>query len=250
MSCATVVKFEYRCTKCWQIAYAAVEDAGTCTICRNCGAEQIIPEASVDRIERAANVPDEALYANSYEPAEPEKAWTDAEIRQEVKRQMHVDPSEMTSFDAIAASRLKRFLGMVVDTLLLIGAIAGGMMLMFALGHSGYLDLKAAADPQWTIHKLNVFAVMYFIPIALILFQWNMIAGQGQTIGKWLLRMRIVTVNGQNPGFLQGVVLRNWVRAALNMLPGFGLLDSAMILGEQKRCLHDYIAGTHVIDVM
>jgi uncharacterized RDD family membrane protein YckC len=60
--------------------------------------------------------------------------------------------------------------------------------------------------------------------------------------------MKIVRHDGSNPGFLQAVVMRNWLRVLLNMVPFFALADALFIFGANKRCLHDLLAGTYVID--
>ena len=91
--------------------------------------------------------------------------------------------------------------------------------------------------------------MIYFPAFALALFQWNMTATEGQTIAKKLLRMKIVTRDGQSPGYLQGVVLRWWGTALLGLIPFFSPLNALFIFGESKRCIHDYIAGTYVVDV-
>jgi uncharacterized RDD family membrane protein YckC len=77
--------------------------------------------------------------------------------------------------------------------------------------------------------------------------QWNLIATRGQSIGKILLWIRIINCRGNAPGFIQGVILRDWLRMALSFIPFFSIVDAALILTESKRCIHDYIAGTRVV---
>jgi len=51
--------------------------------------------------------------------------------------------------------------------------------------------------------------------------------------------------------FVHGVLLRQWVMGLLNAIPFIGniiaLVDPLMIFGDERRCLHDHIAGTKVI---
>jgi uncharacterized RDD family membrane protein YckC len=91
-------------------------------------------------------------------------------------------------------------------------------------------------------------ATISFPWIALKIIQWNLIATRGQTLGKMMLFKRIINVNGEIPGFISGVILRNWLRAALNSIPIFGLIDVLFIFGESRRCIHDYLAGTRVVN--
>ncbi len=70
----------------------------------------------------------------------------------------------------------------------------------------------------------------------------------GQTIGKKLVGTRIVLKDTlQNGGFVTNVLKRGLVSGILNFVPGFFLVDSLFVLREDRRCIHDFIAGTCVI---
>jgi uncharacterized RDD family membrane protein YckC/DNA-directed RNA polymerase subunit RPC12/RpoP len=248
MSCVTIQKFEYRCTRCFHSLYAAVEEAGSEKPCKYCGNQIVLPEATPDRIARAENVPDEAIKVSSVPLMYADDNRTEAELRREVKRQMYVPPGEMQYSAHAASSRIMRLLGWVIDSVLLTIAFVGGVMLVLALVSAGIIDKKGLDSKELTLDSINALGVMYFVPLALSLIQWNMIAVHGQSIGKKLLGMRIVTATGHSPGFIHGVVLRNWGRLLMGMIPLLGFIDIAMIFGESRRCLHDYIAGTYVVD--
>lgn len=92
------------------------------------------------------------------------------------------------------------------------------------------------------------------------LYQWRLIARTGQSIGKRWLRIEIVRVEGApQPGWLHGVILRDWVPRGLFIAwyivsgpdnHADELLSLAMyvtIFGAQRRCLYDYVAGTQVV---
>lgn len=89
--------------------------------------------------------------------------------------------------------------------------------------------------------------------LAFQIFQWYLVATTGQSVAKRWLGMQIVRLDGDLPGFLHGVVLRSWIILAIAYIPYLGqlvaLVDALMILGEERRCLHDHIAGTRVIVV-
>jgi hypothetical protein len=64
--------------------------------------------------------------------------------------------------------------------------------------------------------------------------------------------LRIVDQDdGGNCGFLRTVVLRQFVPGLIAAVPLvgplFALVDGLCIFGEQRRCLHDRIAGTKVV---
>jgi uncharacterized RDD family membrane protein YckC len=83
------------------------------------------------------------------------------------------------------------------------------------------------------------------------IYQCQLIATTGQSLGKRWSDVRIVLENGEPPGFWRGVVLRSWALFPLRLIPGFGsilgVVDSLMVFSEGRRCLHDRIAGTRVL---
>lgn len=89
--------------------------------------------------------------------------------------------------------------------------------------------------------------------LALLLVQFWFLARDGQTLGKKFLKMRIVGVNtGENRGFVWNVLVRSVCNALISAVPGLGLaywfIDSLFIFSEQKRCLHDHMSATIVVD--
>ncbi len=71
-----------------------------------------------------------------------------------------------------------------------------------------------------------------------------------QSVGKRLLKLKVVRVNGAPMELWRLLILRNLVLQALVQLCGLvGLLDALMIFGAEQRCLHDYLADSIVIDV-
>lgn len=73
----------------------------------------------------------------------------------------------------------------------------------------------------------------------------------GQSIGKKLLRIKVVRMDGGPVSLGRLIFLRNVVPYVFNTLCNgvFGVADALFILGEQQRCLHDYLADTKVIRV-
>ncbi|MDF1667845.1 MAG: RDD family protein [Planctomycetota bacterium] len=72
---------------------------------------------------------------------------------------------------------------------------------------------------------------------------------EGQTIGKKMLGIRIVNYHdGDNPGFVQAVLLRSCVTFLLaNFIPFFSMIDACFIFTDERRCVHDLLANTTVI---
>ena len=82
------------------------------------------------------------------------------------------------------------------------------------------------------------------------IYQMVLLTKSGQTLGKKALGIRIVKVNtGQNGGFVSNVLLRIVLNGVLGfILPFYSLVDALLIFRRDRRCIHDLIAGTHVIE--
>ena len=96
--------------------------------------------------------------------------------------------------------------------------------------------------------------------VGIQIYQLIMLSTYGQTVGKWLMRVRIVRdPTGAPVGFMRAVLLRAIVPGALLGFIGWlispiaswvlAIVDIVYILGPDRRCLHDYIAGTKVVRV-
>lgn len=88
--------------------------------------------------------------------------------------------------------------------------------------------------------------------VALLAVQIYLLVTRGQTVGKKLVGIRIVTYpEGENPGFVKAVLLRLVVNGVIGSVPFLGavytLVDICFIFRADKRCIHDLIAGTHVV---
>lgn len=75
----------------------------------------------------------------------------------------------------------------------------------------------------------------------------------GQSVGKRLLGIRVVRMDGQAPSLARILLHRNLAPMVLSRIPFaggvFGLADAVAIFGANSRCLHDHIADTKVIRV-
>lgn len=80
-----------------------------------------------------------------------------------------------------------------------------------------------------------------------VLYIW-MLTARGQTPGKWILKIRIVKVStGENGGFVPNVLLRGFVNGVLDYIPFYALADALFIFRDDRRCIHDLLAGTQVV---
>jgi uncharacterized RDD family membrane protein YckC len=87
----------------------------------------------------------------------------------------------------------------------------------------------------------------------LALFGYNLwlLHTHGQTVAKRLLGIRIVRSDGSRASLGRLFWMRSFLPAVLSAIPCLGtifnLVDTRMIFGEDKRCLHDKMADTIVV---
>ncbi len=136
----------------------------------------------------------------------------------------------------LLAERGTRLGARVLDNLLDLGAALPGLIVLLAGGrHAAALGMTLAGA---AVLGLNI-------------YQWYLVATTGQTLAKRWLKIQIVRVDSVPLDFVHGVVLRYWLTGVLGMIPTigglFGLVNALFIFGEERRCLHDHIAGTKVV---
>jgi uncharacterized RDD family membrane protein YckC len=89
--------------------------------------------------------------------------------------------------------------------------------------------------------------------LALVGLQAYLIATTGQSIGKRWFKIKIVKLDGSQVNFVTGVLVRQWLITLLQYIPGIGsvtsLIDVLFIFRADRRCIHDFLAGTKVIQL-
>jgi uncharacterized RDD family membrane protein YckC len=156
--------------------------------------------------------------------------------------QAHVeDVSDGPIGSTETASRASRFWAVMIDGIV-------SMILLWVVSKITPWDPYHPQNPSLMAFKplttLGSFALY-------ALAQGYLLATRGQSIGKILLKIRIVRTDGSQASWQRLLGLRYGVQAALQALPAagmiFGLVDSLWIFGKERRCLHDLIADTIVI---
>ncbi len=80
-------------------------------------------------------------------------------------------------------------------------------------------------------------------------YQIYLLTTQGQTIGKMLMKIRIIKCDTHtNGGFVPNVLLRGIVNGIISFIPFYALVDILFIFREDRRCIHDMIANTQVVE--
>jgi uncharacterized RDD family membrane protein YckC len=138
------------------------------------------------------------------------------------------------------ASPGSRFMAVVLDNV-------GFLLIWVALAST---DSTFPFDPGKRI--LFVWLVAGFL-VVFSISQIILLSLRGQTLGKMALGIRIVRYrDGENPGFVRAVAIRNLVTFLISCIPLIGqvflLIDILTIFGNEHRCLHDLMADTKVVE--
>ena len=87
--------------------------------------------------------------------------------------------------------------------------------------------------------------------VIFVLVQGYPLSQSGQTWGKKALKMKIVDLDGRQPSFATLIAKRYLPVQAISAVPVvgglFGLVNVLFIFREDRRCIHDLIAGTRVV---
>jgi uncharacterized RDD family membrane protein YckC len=160
---------------------------------------------------------------------------------------------EAPSAEPQLADRGKRLAAVILDTLLALLVAAPGLALLFAgAASSGGLD--EAVENETFPFEFGAPLLLMLVPLlGFLIYQIYLLTTRGQTLGKRLLKIRIVRTDGSKPGFVHAVLLRSVVMQFIGAIPFVGgivsFVDPLLIFREDRRCLHDMIADTTVIDV-
>ncbi len=80
-----------------------------------------------------------------------------------------------------------------------------------------------------------------------------LLATRGQTIGKVVMKTKIVTESGEQLPFAELYLKRYFILQAISLIPFVGMfvgiIDALFIFRSNRKCLHDDIAGTKVIKI-
>jgi len=112
-------------------------------------------------------------------------------------------------------------------------------------------EVPSFGSPELTILLAGAAVIGFVGVLGIAIYQWTLIARTGQSLGKKWTGIRIERIDGSRITFGTGVVLRNWVPKVMGAFPYLGMLfhlvDCLFIFRQDRRCLHDLIAGTCVV---
>lgn len=140
------------------------------------------------------------------------------------------------------ASRWKRFFAAFVDGMISL------VIFIPTMFYSGVWEaMKRGEQTPFSYILILGLAGM----IGFLLFHGYLLKKSGQTIGKKLLSIYIVDLNGNVPEFPRLIALRYFPMWIISFIPFINSLlpfvDSVFIFRKDRRCIHDLLAGTKVV---
>ncbi len=149
----------------------------------------------------------------------------------------------------------KRFVGFLIDSLVGFVAVVPGYVMIIAdsAGRGG--DFESGMNNS-EIGPLGIVGLILIIvaSIALLIAQVYLLAVRSQTIGKLIMKMQIVDIRtGQPADFVHAFLLRSLVNGIIINIPCVGffymIADACYIFRQDRRCIHDHLASTCVVDI-
>ena len=153
------------------------------------------------------------------------------------------------------ASRTKRLIASIIDVIILI--------IIFKVGYH-YSNVTGLKNIP-TTNPFSFEMLRYCCIMQMIFFFINLkFLFHGQTIGKKIMHIRVVTMSNDTPSITRLFVVRylsigvifslisfiNLRYLHISILDYVFFADPIFIFGHSKRCIHDYLARTKVINAI
>jgi uncharacterized RDD family membrane protein YckC len=160
--------------------------------------------------------------------------------------------NQTAASDVVQAGFLRRWAALLIDNLLLtVGFYAVIFVLFFIVGVTGMagdLSNVEAIDennpPSWLTALYIVGMLLYYVAAGAYYSVMESSSAQA-TLGKQAMGIKVVDANGERLTLPHAI--GRWFAASLSYLTCYiGFLMAAFT--REKRALHDYVAGTFVVD--
>lgn len=141
------------------------------------------------------------------------------------------------------ASRASRFWAAMIDGIISV-AVTFPLMMVFGIWE---MTVQGVEPPMTMMLVLAAISMAAFLTI-----HGYFLKKDGQTLGKKALKIYIVGLDDQRLAFPKLIGLRYvpiWIVAYIPIVGGFlPLVDALFIFRKDRRCVHDLIAGTKVVN--
>ncbi len=140
------------------------------------------------------------------------------------------------------ASRWKRLWASMLDSLIMLSVILPAMYFT-----GGFDGMSKGVQPSFE-YSLMITTLGI---VAFIIININLLVNYGQTVGKKILGIKIVDLEGNLPSLKKHLLKRYAVYFLPDQVPVvgqfFSMINILFIFGKEKRCIHDLVAETKVI---
>lgn len=146
------------------------------------------------------------------------------------------------------AGRGQRLVAQLLDGFFGIGCMLPGVLLV-SVATEGRGEPGPASLAVSVVGLLLALGGLLFV----LVYQLRLLSREGQTWGKKQMKIRIVLyTTGEIPGLGRTFGLRMVVNSLIGAIPCAGaiysLVDLLFIFGPERRCVHDLLAGTKVVE--
>lgn len=160
----------------------------------------------------------------------------------------------VAKLDMPLASLWHRFAGSIIDTLILMPvffAVSIPMFLLYAMMFNpNYFETIGTSFEDLIAETL---VSLFSFLVSFLLLNGYVLSTRQQTIGKALMKTKIVGETTERVTFSRLFLVRYlliWVVSMIPFVGGiFSLINVVSIFGEQRKCLHDYLARTRVVSL-
>ncbi len=148
----------------------------------------------------------------------------------------------------VVASRMTRLGAHILDSIFHLGAIWLGFALV---GMDDLFRQLVLGEIEPSLNLTMNIALMWVVTF--VLLNGYLLAKRGQSLGKYMLGIAIVDhETGRIVPFTKIMGLRVILPYVAGYIPPVGLIavvDGLFIFGDSRRCVHDYLCGTSVIEI-
>jgi len=149
---------------------------------------------------------------------------------------------DQVTADAPLASRWARLGASIIDSIIMMVVL---LPVMFLTG--GFDGIMEGVQPGF-VYTLGMGLLGFVVFFAI---NYKFLITSGQTVGKKVLEIKIVDLNGSVPLFQPQLLIRYAVYLLPGQIPVVGqfisIINILFIFGKEKRCIHDLIAKTKVV---
>jgi uncharacterized RDD family membrane protein YckC len=144
----------------------------------------------------------------------------------------------------VLAERSSRLGAAIVDGLIF-GAMVYTPLILGMVGSAAAAD--AAGQPNAPILLVGM-GLTFAAVVVWIYMTVKQMGATGQSLAKKYFNIKVVRSDGSQASLSNLIWKRNVLNWLISIIPIYGLIEVLFIFGEDRKCLHDKIADTIVVE--